>query len=80
MNWCWLIKLITSAMVKLRLARKKKWNNGWVRSRCILDHCHATATFSFQSRRVVAGRGDKRGGEVEDRNGRKGMGEVEEKE
>jgi hypothetical protein len=32
--------------------------------------CH----FSFHSRRVVVGGGNERGGEVEDRNGRKGIG------
>jgi hypothetical protein len=27
---------------------KQKWNNAWVRSRCIPDQCHATATFLFK--------------------------------
>jgi hypothetical protein len=34
-------------------------------------YCH----FSFQSTRVVVGGGDERGGEVENRNGRKGTGQ-----
>lgn len=46
----WLIKFITQCKGTgvIMTGKKEKWNNGWVRSRCILDHYHATATFPFK--------------------------------